>query len=61
MLGQLVTFLLVMMNPTAEHECRAFPVDYDVAECDGLDDHLHALGANLYDRPAFIKGACDQY
>lgn len=44
MLGLALRLTLVMLNPSAEAECRAFPVDYDIAECDGLDADLDAHG-----------------
>jgi hypothetical protein len=44
MLGTLVAFTILFSAYTAENECRAFPIDYDASECDGLDAHLEARG-----------------
>jgi hypothetical protein len=44
MRGVALALRLYLTYPdTAEVECRATPVDYDIAECDGLASHLRAL------------------
>lgn len=55
----LVALLLFMANPTHETECRAFGVDYDVSECDGLDAYIAATGKGTLPRALADARDCE--
>ena len=40
MFGLVASLLIRIAATNAEIECRTDPIDYDVAECDGMVEHL---------------------
>lgn len=43
MLSTVLALFVRLMAINAEVECRIDPIDYDVAECDGMAEHLVRL------------------